>query len=118
MTGGRRMHSQHGTMDRRRLLKGTAGVGTALAAGLGMPAVLRAQSDALRVGHLTPLTGFLGPLGEYAVMGVTLAVEEINAEGGVLGQKIELISEDSVNPPTASTKAQRLLERDGAACII
>jgi branched-chain amino acid transport system substrate-binding protein len=112
------MHGQRGTIDRRTLLEGAAGVGTALATGLGMPAVLRAQSDALRVGHLTPLTGFLGPLGEYAVMGVTLAVEEINAEGGVLGRRIELISEDSVNPSTASTKAQRLFERDGAVCII
>ena len=98
---------------RRDLLKG-AGAATALST-LGFPAIVRGQSDAIRFGHLTPRTGFLGPLGEYAVMGVTLAVEEINAAGGVMGRKIELIAEDSVNPQTASTKAERLIERDKVA---
>ena len=95
---------------RRGLMQGGAAV-TALGA-LGFPAISRGQADAIRIGHLTPRTGFLGPLGEYAVMGVKLAVEEINAAGGVMGRKIELIAEDSVNPQTASTKAERLIERD------
>ncbi|TMH68383.1 MAG: ABC transporter substrate-binding protein [Betaproteobacteria bacterium] len=98
---------------RRALLQGSAAV-----TALGFPAIVKSQSDAIRFGHLTPRTGFLGPLGEYAVMGVTLAVEEINAAGGVMGRKIELIAEDSVNPQTASTKAERLLERDKVAVII
>ena len=51
-------------------------------------------------------------------MGVNLAVEEVNAAGGVMGRKIELIAEDSVNPQTASTKAQRLIERDKVAAIV
>jgi hypothetical protein len=101
---------------RRQVLQG-AGAATALAT-LGFPAIVRSQSEAIRFGHLTPRTGFLGPLGEYAVMGVTLAVDEINAAGGVMGRKIELIAEDSVNPQTASTKAERLLERDKVAVII
>ena len=101
---------------RRDLLKG-AGAAAALST-LGFPAIVRSQSEAVRFGHLTPRTGFLGPLGEYAVMGVTLAVDEINASGGVMGRKIELIAEDSVNPQTASTKAERLIERDKVAVII
>jgi branched-chain amino acid transport system substrate-binding protein len=101
---------------RRQVLQG-AGAATALGA-LGFPAIVRSQADAIRFGHLTPRTGFLGPLGEYAVMGVTLAVEEINAAGGIMGRKIELIAEDSVNPQTASTKAERLIERDKVAAII
>src|ERR1700704_2408544 len=101
---------------RRDLLKG-AGAVPALST-LGFPAIVSGQSEAIRFGHLTPRTGFLGPLGEYAVMGVTLAVEEINAAGGVMGRKIELIGEDSVNPQTASTKAERLIERDKVAVII
>jgi branched-chain amino acid transport system substrate-binding protein len=112
------MHDSFGCPTRRAVLKDAALAGTALATGIGAPAILRAQSDVIRIGHLTPLTGFLGPLGEYAVMGMTLAVEEINAAGGVLDRQLELISEDSVNPATASSKAQRLVERDGAACII
>lgn len=103
-------------LKRRALLKGAAG--TAFAAGLGMPSLLRAQSEPIRIGHLTPLTGFLGPLGEYAQMGVQLAAEQINAAGGVMGRQIELVLEDSVNPQTASAKAERLLSRDGAVLLL
>ncbi|HEX2724699.1 MAG TPA: ABC transporter substrate-binding protein, partial [Beijerinckiaceae bacterium] len=103
-------------VSRRGLLKGAAG--TAALAGIGAPAIVGAQADVIRIGHLTPLTGFLGPLGEYAVMGVRLAAEEINAAGGVLGRKIELVMEDSVNPQTASAKAERLIERDKVSMII
>jgi branched-chain amino acid transport system substrate-binding protein len=102
----------------RRGLLTTAG-GIALASGISTPAILRAQSaDVLRIGHLTPRTGFLGPLGEYAVMAIDLAVEEINASGGMMGRKVEVLKEDSVNPQTASTKAERMIERDKVACII
>ena len=101
---------------RRGVLK--AGAAVATLGALGFPAISRGQAETVRIGHLTPLTGFLGPLGEYAVMGVNLAVEEINASGGVMGRKIELIAEDSVNPQTASTKAARLIERDKVVAII
>jgi branched-chain amino acid transport system substrate-binding protein len=103
-------------VSRRTLIKGAAG--SALFAGVSMPVIIKAQTDAIRIGHLTPLTGFLGPLGEYAVMGVKLAAEEVNASGGVLGRKIDLVMEDSINPQTASAKAERLIERDKVAMII
>src|SRR5688500_6956175 len=108
-------NDRHAT-TRRALIK--AGTAAAALGTLGFPAISRGQAESIRIGHLTPLTGFLGPLGEYAVMGVNLAVEEINAAGGVMGRKIELIAEDSVNPQTASTKAQRLIERDKVAAIV
>jgi branched-chain amino acid transport system substrate-binding protein len=94
--------------SRRRVLK--AGAASALA--LGFPAIVRAQSDKIKIGHLTPLTGFLGALGEYAVKGIRMAIEEINAKGGVMGRQLDVMSEDSVNPATASTKAQRMLDQD------
>ena len=101
---------------RRTIIKS---VGAAAAAGItGFPFVSRAQSDVIRIGHLTPRTGFLGPLGEFAVQAADMAVAEINAAGGVNGRKIELLKEDSVNPQTASTKAERMVERDKVACII
>ncbi|PZX14916.1 branched-chain amino acid transport system substrate-binding protein [Palleronia aestuarii] len=101
--------------NRRLFLQGgTAG----LALGLAAPTYLRAQSGPLKIGHLTPLTGFLGPLGEYGQMGVDLALEEINANGGVGGRQIELLKEDSVNAQTASTKAERMFERDGVEMIL
>jgi len=99
---------------RRQLLQG--GVAGALA--LAFPAIVRSQSDKIKIGHLTPLTGFLGALGEYAVMGIKMATEEINAAGGVMGRQLDVISEDSVNPATAATKAQRMLERDGVAFLM
>ena len=104
------------SLPRRSILK--AGATIAGASALGFPAIVRSQSDKLVIGHLTPLTGFLGALGEYAQMGVKLAQEELNGAGGVLGRQIELIAEDSVNPSTASSKAQRLFERDGAVMLL
>lgn len=103
------------TSQRRRVLRGAAAAGLA---GLALPASVLAQQDKIRIGHLTPLTGFLGALGEYAVMGAKMAAEEINASGGVLGKQIELMSEDSVNPQVAATKAQRMIERDNVAVLM
>jgi branched-chain amino acid transport system substrate-binding protein len=99
---------------RRTVLK--AGAAGALA--LGFPAIVRSQSDRIKIGHLTPMTGFLGALGEYAVLGIKMAEEEINKSGGVMGRQIEVMSEDSVNPATAATKAQRMFERDGALVLM
>ena len=101
---------------RRKVLQ--AGAAMAGAYALGFPAIVRSQTDKIKIGHLTPLTGFLGALGEYSVMGIKMAEEEINKSGGVMGRQLEVTSEDSVNPSTASTKAQRMLERDGALVLM
>lgn len=103
-------------LGRRLVLQGIGAA--ALAGGVGMPWVAKAQAEELVFGHLTPLTGFLGPLGAYGQMGAQLAVEEINAAGGVGGRKVKLLMEDSVNPATAASKAQRYVERDKAAVIV
>jgi branched-chain amino acid transport system substrate-binding protein len=99
---------------RRSVLAGAS----AAVATLGFPALSWAQAEAIRIGHLTPRTGFLGPLGEFAVQAMDMAVAEINAAGGVMGRKLDLLKEDSVNPQTASTKAERMIERDKVAFII
>ena len=101
-------------LNRRTILQ----TGAASAVALGFPAIVRAQADKIKIGHLTPMTGFLGALGEYAVLGIRMAEEEINKAGGVLGRQIEITSEDSVNPATGATKAQRMLERDGATVLM
>jgi branched-chain amino acid transport system substrate-binding protein len=109
-----------GTQPARRelLRKGVALGAAAAAAQFGFPAILRAQADAIKLAHLTPRTGFLGQLGEYGFKAASLAVDEVNAAGGLLGRKVELIAEDSVNPQTAVTKAQKLIERDKVVAII
>jgi branched-chain amino acid transport system substrate-binding protein len=103
--------------SQRRTLIG-AGALVAGAAAMGLPALATAQSAPIRIGHLTPLTGFLGALGGYAQQGIQMAADELNAGGGVLGRRVELISEDSVNPQTASSKAQRMIERDSVDVLM
>ncbi len=106
---------QASTTRRQLLQAGSAAGAMAL---LGLPAIVRAQSDKIKIGHLTPLTGFLGPLGEYGTMGIKLSVDEINKAGGIMGRQVELLTEDSVNPATAASKAQRMFERDGVTCLL
>jgi branched-chain amino acid transport system substrate-binding protein len=101
--------------SRRTLLK--AGAAFAGASTLGFPSIVHGQADKIKIGHLTPLTGFLGTIGNYAQLGVKLAAEELNQAGGIMGKQIDLMSEDSVNPATAATKSQRMIE-DGAAVLI
>src|SRR5260370_3309492 len=100
----------------RTLLKGSAAFAGVSAR--GFPSIVSGQTEKIKMGHLTPLTGFLGALGAYAQLGIRMAEEEINAAGGVLGRQIDIASEDSVNPATAATKAQRMLEQDGVAVLI
>jgi len=104
------------TRTRRSVLRGAAAAVGASA--IGFPALVRGQGDAIKIGHLTPLTGFLGALGAYAQLGLKMAQAEINASGGVMGRPLDVFSEDSVNPETAATKAQRMFERDGATVLI
>ena len=100
------------TISRRGLIKGSIGGFAGLSAGaLGAPAIINASDDTIRVGHITPRSGFLGTLGDYGFRGVNLAVEELNAAGGILGREVDLFSEDSVGSAVAPTKAQKLIEK-------
>lgn len=110
------MNSDKFQTSRRRVL--TAGAAVAGVSALGAPALLHAQTEKIKIGHLTPMTGFLGALGEYAAMGIKMAAEEINAAGGVMGRQLDVMSEDSVNPQVAASKAQRMIERDGVAVLM
>ena len=115
-TGPSQSLSTELSATRRRLV--AAGGGVAALSALGFPAIVSGQQEKIRLGHLTPMTGFLGALGEYAVMGIRMAAEEINAAGGVMGRQLEILSEDSVNPSVGSSKAQRMIERDGVVALL
>jgi branched-chain amino acid transport system substrate-binding protein len=84
------------TSRRGFLRTGVAG----LALGVCAPAYLRAQAAPLKIGHLTPTTGFLGPLGEYAQMGIKLAVSHINANGGAGGRAAGRVDHGRQRQPT------------------
>lgn len=101
------------SIDRRRLLAGSA----ALAGLSALPAF--AQSGPIRIATLTPLTGAGGPYGPVMVRAVKAVVDEVNAAGGVLGRKVELISEDDQTNPEAGVRAARkLIDVDKVSAIL
>jgi branched-chain amino acid transport system substrate-binding protein len=72
-----------------------------------------AAAQEIKIGVNQPLTGPFAASGTYIVNGAKLAAEKINAEGGVLGQKIRLVIEDNKSNPTeAAAVAEKLIERD------
>jgi branched-chain amino acid transport system substrate-binding protein len=74
--------------------------------------------DAITIGMLAPLTGPGARFGEDQRNGVQLAIDEINANGGINGSKVQLIVEDTkTEPPTAVTAFTRLAERNDITCI-
>lgn len=94
-----------------KLLAVTLAVAAALAAGNPV----HAQSEApIKLGVLASLSGIYAILGERTSQGVTMAVDEINAKGGVLGRKLEvLVRDDETNPETSVRVTRRLVQQDG-----
>ena len=100
-------------LTRNRLLAGAA----ALVA-LSVAAPAYAQTGPIKIGELNSYKVFPAFLEPYK-RGIELAVEEINAAGGVLGRKIEVVSrDDNGNPGDAVRVAEELLSREGAAFLI
>src|SRR6267143_4447724 len=80
-----------------------------LSAGL----VGQAGAQTIKIGVNEPLTGPFAASGTYVVNGAKIAADEINAAGGVLGKKIELIVEDNKSNPTeAAATAEKLIVKD------
>jgi branched-chain amino acid transport system substrate-binding protein len=93
------------------------GVGAALAfAGLTLSA--HAQ-DTVQMGAVLSLTGANATVGEDVRRAVALAVEQVNAQGGVLGKKFAVVVEDSGgNPTTALNAARKLVSVDKVPVVI
>ena len=77
-----------------------------------------ADGDSIPVGVISPNTGNLATYGESVLNGINLAVEEINAAGGVLGKNISIISYDDKADSTEGANAFNRLVGDGACAII
>ncbi|MGH8821680.1 MAG: ABC transporter substrate-binding protein [Rhodoferax sp.] len=84
----------------------------ALAAALGCLSFgAAAQTQPIKIGVVTPLSGTYAGIGQQVKMGLELAAKEINAGGGVMGRKLELIYEDGeANPAVAVQKAEKLFQ--------
>jgi branched-chain amino acid transport system substrate-binding protein len=72
-----------------------------------------ASAQTVKIGVNEPLTGPFAASGTYVVNGAKIAADEINAKGGVLGKKLELIIEDNKSNPTeAAAVAEKLITGD------
>jgi branched-chain amino acid transport system substrate-binding protein len=71
------------------------------------------EPSVLRLGALVPLTGSSAPIGTGMAPAFQMAVTEANAAGGVLGRRVELLTEDDAcDPATAVAKAHDLVAKD------
>jgi branched-chain amino acid transport system substrate-binding protein len=110
-------HTHPKTFNRRTVLSGAA----AVAALQPVPQFIRKARGAtpLRIGMIDPLTGVYAAPAQNEVMGARLAVQQINAKGGILGRQVELLVEDSANDVgTGVQKARKLIERDQVDFLI
>ncbi len=80
------------------------------------------SGETIKIGSLYPVTGDLAKLGQDCVNGLKMAIEEINAAGGIKsmnGAKIELVEADSQGKPdTGIAEVQRLATKDNVAAIV
>ena len=75
--------------------------------------------DTIKVGEFASLTGKEATFGQSSHEGTLMAIEEINAAGGVLGKKLQLLSEDTQSKSGESaTVVNKLVSRDGAVAIL
>src|SRR5271155_3425540 len=105
-------HSVMKLIGRRNLLRAGLVVG---AAQVASPFVWRARAaDSVKIGVDNTLTGTYAALGKNELVGNQLAVDQINAKGGILGRNVELVVEDSTSGDagTAVQKARKLIDGD------
>jgi branched-chain amino acid transport system substrate-binding protein len=77
------------------------------------------ESGGIKVGEYASLTGKDATFGQSSHKGIVMAFEEINAAGGVLGQKLELISEDNQSKAGESaTVVKKLLARNKVVALL
>jgi branched-chain amino acid transport system substrate-binding protein len=77
------------------------------------------SSDEIVIGEFASLTGGTASFGQSADKGVRMAVDELNAAGGVLGKTLRLVVEDNQSKAgEAATVVRRMISRDGVVAII
>ena len=103
------------TVTRRRALAvAAAAAATAAAPRLGRAADPAPAAGAIRIGVVSPLTGPAAESGGFMRNGIKLALDEVNAAGGVLGRKLETVVEDDATTNPGAVLAFSRLAGDGA----
>jgi branched-chain amino acid transport system substrate-binding protein/urea transport system substrate-binding protein len=76
-------------------------------------------AEPIKIGAVLPFSGGVELYGRQAKLGLDLAAQEINADGGILGRPVEVVYEDDKTDPAAATEATRkLIERDGVLAVV
>ncbi|HEY4999452.1 MAG TPA: ABC transporter substrate-binding protein, partial [Usitatibacter sp.] len=99
-------------VSRRGLIKAAAAAGALQVTG---PFIISARGEEpVKIGLDNPLTGTYAAVGKNELNGCELAIEQINAKGGILGRSVKLLVEDSTSGDagTAVQKARKLIDRD------
>ena len=104
-------------LNRRHFLQSTA----LAAAALSAPSVLRAQGSAVKIGVLHPVSGALSYSGQQGRFGAQMAIEEINAAGGIKalgGAKIEAILGDAQSTPDGGNAEVEKMNSAGVSAVV
>jgi branched-chain amino acid transport system substrate-binding protein len=105
------------TTSRRTVLAGAAAT-TGL---IAMPGLIRAQAPQIKLGILQPVTGALAQDGEYGRLGAEIAINEINAAGGIKsmgGARIQMVFGDARSNPEGGTAEVERMQAEGVAAIV
>jgi branched-chain amino acid transport system substrate-binding protein len=106
--------------SRRRFLQ-NATLGAVTVATVGAPAVLRAQGTAVKVGILHPVSGALSYSGRQGRLGAVMAIDDINAAGGIKalgGAKIEAVLGDAQSTPEGGNAEVEKMNAAGVAAVV
>ena len=96
----------------RRLLLATAAIA---AVSIALPATAQ---ETLKLGLVAAMSGQSAKSGEAIVRGLSIALDEINAKGGLLGKKVELVvRDDESNPAKGVVAARELVQREKVVAL-
>ena len=108
-------------ISRRTVLKAGAAAAAFVTVPVAAPSILRAQTAAVKIGILQPVTGALANDGDLGRLGAEIAINEINAAGGIKslgGAKLEMVFGDARSTPEAGTQEVERMQADGVAAIV
>ncbi len=81
--------------------------------------ISKVSGDAIKIGTSFPLSGSVAADGKLIVDAIRLAVDQVNAEGGIQGRTVEIVSEDDeADPTTAASVANKFAEDDSILAVI
>lgn len=101
-----------------RMMKKVAYISALVAGSMAFGGVAANAADTVKIGFVMPFSGWFQPIDASSVNGATLAVKEINASGGVLGQQIEIVKFDNKSdPPLGADGALEVIDK-GAKAIL